>query len=137
MWWSRSNGGNGNVRVDVARMEVDVRDLRSGFERAEGSLGALREDFQRLRGEMTASLPRIERGLEAVHAELVWIEDVQRDCGEQVRVHDQESRALRRDLEKKADADANRHEHDRVWLALRLFFAGTLASLLALLVKSL
>jgi hypothetical protein len=54
---------------------------------------------------------------------------------EKVRVHETEIGNLAEQVRKKADAEANREEHGRLWLALRLFFYGTLVALLGLLLE--
>jgi hypothetical protein len=62
-------------------------------------------------------------------------EETEREYFEKVRVHETRIGTLFEQVGKKADAEANREEHSRLWLALRLFFYGTLVALVGLLVE--
>lgn len=119
------------IELEVAGLQVEVRDLRQAVEKNTESLSEVREGFQRLRGELNGILPRIEEKVERVIDHLNGREKY----FEKVRVHETEIGTLFEQVGKKADAEANREEHGRLWLALRLFFYGTLASLLALLLE--
>jgi len=119
------------LEADVAALQVEVHDLRQALERNTESLSEVREGFQRLRGELNGVLPRLEEKVERVIEHLNGREEY----FEKVRVHETEIGTLFEQVGKKADAEANREEHGRLWLALRLFFYGTLASLLALLLE--
>jgi chromosome segregation ATPase len=110
---------------------VEVRDLRQAVERNTESLSEVREGFQRLRGELNGVLPRLEEKVERVIEHLNGREEY----FEKVGVHETEIGTLFEQVGKKADAEANREEHGRLWLALRLFFYGTLIALLALLLE--
>lgn len=119
------------LEADVSALQVEVRDLRDAVERNTESLSEVREGFQRLRGELNGVLPRLEEKVERVIAHLNGREEY----FEKVRVHETEIGTLFEQVGKKADAESNREEHGRLWLALRLFFYGTLAALLALLLE--
>jgi chromosome segregation ATPase len=122
------------VEAEVSGLQVEVRDLRQAVERNTESLSEVREGFQRLRGEINGALPRIEEKVERVIEQLNGREETEREYFEKVRVHETEIGTLFGQIGKKADAEANREEHGRLWLALRLFFYGTLVALAALLV---
>lgn len=119
----------------VAGLQVEVRDLRQAVERSADSLADVREDFQRMRGEMNGILPRLEGKIERVIEQLDGRADTEREYFEKVRVHDQELQTLSTQVATKAEAEGNRSAHDRLWLALRLFFYGTLIALVALLLE--
>jgi chromosome segregation ATPase len=121
------------VQADVTALQVEVRDLRQAVERNTESLSEVREGFQRLRGEINGVLPRIEEKVERVIAHVNGREETEREYFEKVRVHETEIGTLFEQVGKKADAEANREEHGRLWLALRLFFYGTLVALAGLL----
>jgi chromosome segregation ATPase len=110
------------LEADVAALQVEVHDLRQALERNTESLSEVREGFQRLRGELNGVLPRLEEKVERVIEHLNGREEY----FEKVRVHETEIGTLFEQVGKKADAEANREEHGRLWLALRLFFYGTL-----------
>lgn len=121
------------LEADVSALQVEVRDLRQAVERNTESLSEVREGFQRLRGEINGVLPRLEEKVERVIAHLNGREETEREYFEKVRVHETENGTLFEQVGKKADAEANREEHGRLWLALRLFFYGTLVALAGLL----
>jgi chromosome segregation ATPase len=121
------------LEADVSALQVEVRDLRQAVERNTESLSEVREGFQRLRGEINGVLPRIEEKVERVIAHVNGREETEREYFEKVRVHETEIGTLFEQVGKKADAEANREEHGRLWLALRLFFYGTLVALAGLL----
>jgi chromosome segregation ATPase len=120
--------------AEVAGLQVEVRDLRQAVEKNTESLSEVREGFQRLRGELNGALPRLEEKVERVIEHLNVREETEREYFEKVRVHETEIGTLFEQVGKKADAEANREEHGRLWLALRLFFYGTLVALAGLLV---
>ena len=122
-----------NIEAEVTGLQVEVRGLRQAMETNTESLAQVREGFQRLRGELNGILPRVEEKVERVIEQLDGRRDVEREYFEKVQVHEREIPTLFQQMGKKADAAANREEHGRLWLALRLFFYGTLAALLALL----
>lgn len=105
------------VEAEVTGLQVEVRDLRQAVERNTESLSEVRGGFQRLRGELNGALPRLEEKVERVIEHLNGREDTEREIG-----------ILFEQIGKKADAESNREEHDRLWLALRLFFYGTLVA---------
>jgi chromosome segregation ATPase len=117
------------LEADVSALQVEVHDLRQAVERNTESLSEVREGFQRLRGELNGVLPRLEEKVERVIEHLNGREEY----FEKVRVHETEIGTLFEQVGKKADAEANREEHGRLWLALRLFFYGTLVALAGLL----
>jgi chromosome segregation ATPase len=117
------------IDPEVAGLQVEVRDLRQAVEKNTESLSEVREGFQRLRGELNGVLPRLEEKVERVIEHLNGREEY----FEKVRVHETEIGTLFEQVGKKADAEANREEHGRLWLALRLFFYGTLVALAGLL----
>jgi len=119
------------LEADVSALQVEVRDLRQAVEKNTESLSEVREGFQRLRGELNGVLPRLEEKVERVIEHLNGREEY----FEKVQVHQTEIGTLFEQVGKKADAEANREEHGRLWLALRLFFYGTLAALLAMLLE--
>lgn len=121
------------LEADVSALQVEVRDLRQAVERNTESLSELREGFQRLHGELNGVLPRLEEKVERVIDHLNGREETEREYFEKVRVHETEIGTLFEQVGKKADAEANREEHGRLWLALRLFFYGTLVALAGLL----
>jgi chromosome segregation ATPase len=123
------------LEADVSALQVEVRDLRQAVERNTESLSEVREGFQRLRGELNGVLPRLEEKVERVIEHLNGREETEREYFEKVQVHETELGTLFEQVGKKADAEANREEHGRLWLALRLFFYGTLIALLALLLE--
>lgn len=123
------------IEVEVTGLQVEVRDLRQAVEKNTESLSEVREGFQRLRGELNGVLPRLEEKVERVIDHLNGREDTERAYFEKVRVHETEIGTLFEQVGKKAEAEANREEHGRLWLALRLFFYGTLVALLALLLE--
>ena len=88
-----------------------------------------------LRGEMNGILPRLEAKVERIIGQLERRDKSDREYFEKVRVHDQQVKTLCDQVEAKADADANRDEHGRLWLAMRIFFYGTLAALIGLLIS--
>lgn len=122
------------IEAEVTGLQVEVRDLRQAVEKNTESLSEVREGFQRLRGELNGVLPRIEEKVERVIEHLNGREETEREYFEKVRVHETEIGTLFEQVGKKADAEANREEHGRLWLALRLFFYGTLVALAGLLV---
>jgi chromosome segregation ATPase len=122
------------VEAEVTGLQVEVRDLRQAMERNTESLSEVRDGFQRLRGELNGVLPRLEEKVERVIEHLNGREETEREYFEKVRVHETEIGTLFEQVGKKADAEANREEHGRLWLALRLFFYGTLVALAGLLV---
>jgi hypothetical protein len=99
------------------------------------SLSEVHKGFQWLRGELNGILPRLEEKVERVIEHLNGREETEREYFEKVQVHETELGTLFEQVGKKADAEANREEHGRLWLALRLFFYGTLIALLALLLE--
>ena len=113
-----------DVKADLSALQVEVRDLRGAVERNTESLSEIREGFQRLRGELNGSLPRLEEKVGRLVDRLDAREAVEREYHEKVRVQEREIESL---------AEANREEHGRLWLALRLFFYGILIALAALL----
>ncbi|MDQ7829080.1 MAG: hypothetical protein RB146_08800 [Armatimonadota bacterium] len=123
------------LQADVTGLQVEARDLRQALERNTESLSEVREGFQRLRGELNGVLPRLEEKVERVIDHLNGREETDREYFEKVRVHETEIGTLFEQVGKKADAEANREEYGRLWLALRLFFYGTLIALLALLLE--
>ena len=126
-----------DVKADVAALEVEVRDLRQAVDRNTESLSEVREGFQRLRGEINGSLPRIEEKVERVIDRLDERQVFEQEHFEKVEVHEHELAALVQQVSKKADAEANREEHSRLWLALRLFFYGMLTAVVGLLLSKL
>lgn len=122
------------VEAEVTGLQVEVRDLRQAVERNTESLSEVREGFQRLRGELNGVLPRLEEKVERVIEHLNGREDAEREYFEKVQIHEREIGTLFEQIGKKADAESNREEHGRLWLALRLFFYGTLVALAGLLV---
>lgn len=122
------------IEAEVTGLQVEVRDLRQAVEKNTESLSEVREGFQRLRGELNGVLPRLEEKVERVIEHLNGREETEREYFEKVRVHETEIGTLFEQVGKKADAEANREEHGRLWLALRLFFYGTLVALAGLLV---
>lgn len=122
-----------NIEAEVTGLQVEVRGLRQAMETNTESLAQVREGFQRLRGELNGILPRLEEKVERVIEQLDGRHDVEREYFEKVQVHEREIGTLSQLVGKKADAEANREEHGRLWLALRLFFYGTLAALVGLL----
>lgn len=122
------------IEAEVAGLQMEVRDLRQAVEKNTESLSEVREGFQRLRGELNGVLPRLEEKVERVIDHLNGREETEREYFEKVRVHETEIGTLFEHVGKKADAEANREEHGRLWLALRLFFYGTLVALAGLLV---
>lgn len=125
------------LEADVSALQVEVHDLRQAVERNTESLSEVREGFQRLRGELNGVLPRLEEKVERVIDHLNGREETDREYFEKVRVHETEIGTLFEQVRKKADAEANREEHGRLWLALRLFFYGTLVALVGLLLERL
>jgi chromosome segregation ATPase len=123
------------IHAEVAGLQVEVHDLRQALDKNTESLSEVREGFQRLRGELNGVLPRLEEKVERVIDHLNGREETEREYFEKVRVHETEIGNLAEQVRKKADAEANREEHSRLWLALRLFFYGTLVALLGLLVE--
>lgn len=123
------------IHAEVAGVQVEVHDLRQALDKNTESLSEVREGFQRLRGELNGILPRLEEKVERVIEQLDGRQDVEREYFEKVRVHEREIGTLFQQVGKKADTDANRTEHSRLWLALRLFFYGTLAALVGLLLE--
>lgn len=121
------------LEADVSALQVEVRDLRQALERNTESLSEVREGFQRLRGELNGVLPRLEEKVGQVIDHLNGREETEREYFEKVRVHETKIGTLFEQVGKKADAEANREEHGRLWLALRLFFYGTLVALAGLL----
>jgi chromosome segregation ATPase len=122
-----------NLKPDVAALEAEVRNLRGAVDRNTESVAKVREDFQRLRGEINGALPRIEEKV----TRLIDHTEVEREYFEKVQVHEREIGTLREQVGKKADAETNREDHGRLWLALRLFFYGMLAALVGLLLSKL
>ena len=122
------------VEAEVTGLQVEVRDLRQAMERNTESLSEVRDGFQRLRGELNGVLPRLEEKVERVIEHLNGREDTERVYFEKVQVHETEIGTLFEQVGRKANAEANREEHGRLWLALRLFFYGTLVALAGLLV---
>lgn len=122
------------IEAEVTGLQVEVRDLRQAMERNTESLSEVRDGFQRLRGELNGILPRLEEKVERVIEHLNGREETEREYFEKVQVHETEIGALFEQVGKKADAEANREEHGRLWLALRLFFYGPLVALAGLLV---
>jgi len=125
------------TEAEVVGLQVEVRDLRQAVERNTESLAEVRDGFQRLRGEINGTLPRIEEKVERVIDQLDGHQEFERGYFEKVQVHEREIGTLFEQVGKKADAEANREEHGRLWLALRLFFYGTLAALVGLLLAKL
>ena len=95
------------IEAKVAGLQVEVGALHEAVDRNTDSLADARESLQRLRGEINGSLPRIEKKIDGLATQVAG----------------------------KADAAGNAGEHDRLWLALRLFFLGTLVGLLGLLLE--
>lgn len=122
------------VEAEVTGLQVEVRDLRQAMELNTESLSEVRDGFQRLRGELNGVLPRLEEKVERVIEHLNGREETEREYFEKVRVHETEIGTLFEQVGRKANAEANREEHGRLWLALRLFFYGTLVALAGLLV---
>lgn len=121
------------VEIEVAGLQVEVRNLRQAVDRGTESLSGVREGFQRLRGEMNGVLPRLEKKVERVIDQLDGHAETEREYFEKVSIHDRELETLFGQLGKKADTEANRDEHARLWIALRVFFYGTLTALIGLL----
>jgi len=121
------------IEAEVTGLQVEVRDLRQAVEKNTESLSEVREGFSRLRGELNGVLPRLEEKVERVIDQLNGREDAERKYFEKVQIHEREIGTLFEQVGKKVDAEANREEHGRLWLALRLFFYGTLAALVGLL----
>jgi len=127
--------GGGKIEREVAELQVSVRDLGQAVERNNESLTEVRDGFSRLRGEMNGILPRLEAKVERIIGQLERRDKSDREYFEKVQVHDQQVKTLCDQVEAKADADANRDEHGRLWLAMRIFFYGTLAALIGLLIS--
>lgn len=123
------------IEAEVTGLQVEVRDLRQAVETNTRSLAEVREGFQRLRGEINGVLPRLEKKVERVIDQLDGREETEREYFEKVQVHATEIETLLEQVEKKADAEANRDDHQRLWAAVKLFFYGTLAALLGLLLE--
>jgi len=127
-------GSERKIEKEVAALQVSVRDLGKAVERNNESITELSEGFYHLRGEMNGVLPRLEGKVERVINQLERREKNDREYFEKVRVHDQQIKNLCNQVTGKADAEANREEHGRLWLAIRIFFYGTLAALIGLLI---
>ncbi|MBI2192014.1 MAG: hypothetical protein HYU36_08525 [Planctomycetes bacterium] len=125
------------IDPEVAGLQVEVRDLRQAVEKNTESVSEAREGFQRLRGEINGSLPRIEEKVDRVINQLDGRQEVEREYFEKVQVHEREIGTLREQVGKKADGETNREEHGRLWLALRLFFYGMLTAVVGLLLSKL
>jgi len=123
-----------NIEGEVAALQTSVCDLGQAVERNTESLAELSEGFHHLRGEMNGALPRIEGKVERVISQLEKRDKEDREYFEKVQVHDQQVKNLCTQVDAKADAEANRVEHGRLWLAIRIFFYGTLAALIGLLI---
>jgi len=130
-------GSERRIDAEVTGLQVEVRDLRQAVEKNTDSLSEVREGFQWLRGELNGVLPRLEEKVERVIDQLDGREETGREYFEKVQVHEREIGALFEQVGKKADAEANREAHGRLWLALRLFFYGTLVALVGLLLSKL
>ena len=122
------------IEAEVTGLQVEVRDLRQAVEKNTESLSEVREGFQRLRGELNGVLPRLEQKVQRVISQLNGREETGRQYFEKVQIHEREIGTLFEQVGKKADAEGNREDHGRLWLALRLFFYGTLVALAGLLV---
>ena len=123
--------------AEVAGLQVAVRALRQAVESHTASLAEVREDFQRLRGELNGVLPRLEAMGQRLLDQLDAHQTVEREYFEKVRVHDQELETLFRVVGQKAEAAATQAAHRRLWWALRWFGVGTLGTLLGLLLLKL
>ncbi len=123
----------GKLNSEVAALQVEVRDLREAVDRNTECIAQVRDGFHRLRGEINGALPRIEEKV----TRLIDRTEVERQYFEKVQVHEREIGTLFEQVGKKADADANREEHGRLWLALRLFFYGLLTAGVGLLLSKL
>ena len=121
------------IESEVTGLQVEVRDLRKAMERNTESLTEVRECFQRFRGEMNGILPRLEEKVGRVIDQLNGRQEMEREYFEKVMIQEREIGTLFELVRDKADAGANRDEHGRLWLALRIFFYGTLVALTGLL----
>lgn len=121
------------LKAEVSALQVEVRDLRAAVDRNTESIADVRDGFQRLRGEINGSLPRIEEKVDR----LIDRQETERQYFEKVQIHERQIGALYGQVAKKADAEANREEHGRLWFALKVFFYGMLTALVGLLVSKL
>lgn len=128
-----AEGKDTEIGADVAAIQVEVRDLRQAMDRNTASLTEVRECFQRLRGEMNGILPRLEEKVGRVIDQLNGRRETEREYFEKVRIQEREIGTLFELVRDKADAGANRDDHGRLWLALKLFFYGTLTALIGFL----
>lgn len=123
------------VSEEVAGLRAQMELVRGGLERNVESTNALREDFQRLRGELNGRLPALQERVEQLVEQITNHHESEKDYHARLQVHEQALASLTQDVSGKADAEANATEHGRLWLALRLFFYGTLVALLGLLLE--
>ncbi len=123
------------VTEEVAGLRAQMELVRGGLDRNVEATCALREDFQRLRGEINGRLPALQERVEQLVAQVTDHHEAEKDYHARLQVHEQALAAITRDLAGKADGKANETEHGRLWLALRLFFYGTLVALMALLLE--
>jgi len=120
------------IEAEVAAVQVEVKNLRQAMDRNTESLSEVRDGFQRLRGEMNGILPRLEEKVGHVIDRLESRDEADREYFEKVLIQEREIGTLFELMNKKADAEGNKVEHGRIWLAIRLFFYGTLAATIGL-----
>jgi chromosome segregation ATPase len=121
------------LNTDVAALKTQMKSVHDSLEKNTTATSAMREDFQRLRGEINGSLPRIERSVERIFDRLEHNQETVKSYHEKVQTHAHEIGLIFTALQQKADEKANSDAHERIWLVIRISLYAIFGSLAVLL----
>jgi chromosome segregation ATPase len=122
------------LNTEVAGLKVEMKNVHNSLEKNNASTSGLREDFQRLRGEINGTLPRIERSVERIFDRLERNQEAVKTYHEKVQTHAHEIGLIFTALQQKADDKGNTEAHERIWFVIRISMLAIFGSLAALLV---
>ena len=124
-----------NLNAEVAGLKSEVKNVHDSLEKNTASTSSLREDFQKLRGEMNGSLPRIERNVERIFDRLEHNQETVKTYHEKVQTHAHEISLIFTALQQKADDKGNSEAHERIWLVIKISLVAIFGSLAVLLIS--
>lgn len=123
------------LNAEVAGLKAEMKGVQTSLEKNNESTAALREDFQHLRGEINGILPRMDKNVERIFDQLREHQETVKGYHEKVRVNEEQIDILFNSLNGKADAEANRESHSRLWMAIRISLMMLAASVLCLVLR--
>ena len=122
------------LNAEVAGLKAQMKNVHDSLEKNNASTSGLREDFQRLRGEINGTLPRIQRSVDRIFDRLERNQDAVKTYHEKVQTHAHEIGLIFTALQQKADDKSNSEAHERIWLVIKISLIAIFGSLTALLV---